>query len=221
MRNVKDPDPLCLALNPTPFRFTLTRARTHTISPNYPGEVGETPPSASRRPRAQHAYLLPAARRRKEATEAAKKGRIQKKAHEEKEEKSGGETQEGEGGGERREMKSLSEHGHAGEGKDLGWEKAGGRIAHRQVESGGSEGKLSSPSPPPLRRRKVCTRHSPVLLAAALGGVGESHWPSRLVLGDLAPLSSLLKSSWIQALQALAFARALTPGLRRSLMAFD
>lgn len=107
VRNVKDPDPLCLALDPTPFRLTLTRARAHIVSPNYPGEVGETPPFASRRPGAQSAYLLPAARRRKEATEAAKKGRIQKKAHEKKEEKSGGETQEGEGGGERREMKSL------------------------------------------------------------------------------------------------------------------
>lgn len=32
VRNVKDPEPLCLALDPIPFRLTLARARTHDLS---------------------------------------------------------------------------------------------------------------------------------------------------------------------------------------------
>lgn len=79
MRNVKDPDPLCWALDPTPFRFKLTRARAHTVSPNYPGEVGETPPSVPRRPRAQLVYLLPCGRKEERSEPGREGGREYKR----------------------------------------------------------------------------------------------------------------------------------------------
>lgn len=69
----------------------------------------------------------------------------------------------------------------AGEGKELGWEKAGRRIAHRQVEESRGSGE-NSPArrPRPSAAGKFVRATGPLLLGAARGGVGESLWPARL-----------------------------------------
>lgn len=112
----------------------------------------------------------------------------------------------------RGEMKSISEQRRVGEGRELGWEKAGRRLHTRRWRKAEARRRCHQPAPPPLRRRKVCSSDRPRApwdrrRAASVNPTG----PPVFVLGDLALLSSLSKSSWIQALQALAFARALTP----------
>lgn len=99
VRNVKDPDPLCLAQDPTPLRLKLpARAQYGQISPNYPGEVGRNASHrAAQAPGAAVSYLSPAARRRREKHRAAREERIQKKRQEKLQEESGGERLEGEG----------------------------------------------------------------------------------------------------------------------------
>ena len=160
MRNVKDPDPLCLAQDPTPFRLKLTRARTYNLS-KLPGRSRRN--ASHRAAQAPGAARLPPPLRPGggEKHRAAREERIQKKRKEKQREESGGERLEGEGGGERREM-SLSEQRRAGEGRKRvgeGWVE----VECWQVEERrGSGDKLPARPPSPhLRCRKVCSRRWP------------------------------------------------------------
>lgn len=92
----------------------------------------------------------------------------------------------------------------------------GSRLGGGCPAAGGGERRLRDESPagsPALRRSKVCSRPKPPRsLGRRWAALVNPTGPPVFVLGDLALPSSLPKSSWIQALHARAFARALTPG---------
>lgn len=117
-----------------------------------------------------------------------------------------------EGRGERGEG-SLSEQRRAGRGGS-GREQAGRRLHSGRWRERRPREKSPAGSPASAAAAKFvrATSLRGPWGSAGLGGVGEPPWPAVFVLGDLALLSDVSKSSWTQALHALAFARASTPG---------
>lgn len=173
MRNVKDPDPLCLALDPTPFRLKLTRARAHTISPNYPGEVRETPPSAPRRPLAQRAYLLPCGLEEERNKPGGEGRENTKETGGKRGEKWGRKARGRRRRGAERDEESKRTEERGGRGGSWGGRRLGGGC----TPAGGGEprlwGEACSPASPPLRCGKVCSRHRP---CAPRGGAAQRRW---------------------------------------------
>ena len=171
MRNVKDPDPLCLAQDPTPFRLKLTRARTYNLS-KLPGRSRRN--ASHRATQAPGAARLPPPLRPGggEKHRAAREERIQKKRQEKQQEESGGERLEGEGGGERREMRSLSEQRRAGEGRKQGWAKAGWRWNAGRWRSAEALGTSLQPGPPAPTSAagKFVRAAGPQLVGGSVGG---------------------------------------------------
>lgn len=185
VRNVKDPDPLCLAQDPTPFRLKLPRARTYNLT-KLPGRSRRN--ASHRAAQAPGATRLPPPLRPGggEKHRAAREERIQKKRQEKLQEESGGERLEGEGGGERREMRNLSEQRRAGEGRKQGWAKAGRRWNAGRWRSAEARGTSlePGPQPPPPLQESLFAPLAPSSLRAA--SVDLLFWPS-FVLGVLAP----------------------------------
>lgn len=181
VRNVKDPDPLCLAQDPTP-RLKLP-ARAHIQSHQITREVGETPPTAPRRPPAQ-VYLLPCGPEEERSTGRRGSERIQKKRQEKLQEESGGERLEEKEEGRERDEESMN-RGARGRKKKQGVGEGWAEVERwwRSAEARGTS-LQPRPQPPPPLQESLFALLAPSSLGAA--SVDLLFRPS-FVLGVLAP----------------------------------